>query len=202
MSAHPPDFPPKAFRLAAFALSNCGHVRGNGTRLRALAIRASLRPLDIRKYVFGSQSCATRLSLEGSVPLRPRTCPRLAFSSALGAPSRPSSLAPAPQSASPAPFIADSRRLALSLAFSLSLVGLRSSPCAAPRRACREPNSPASLSSLIEPRRRASLVPHEANAPHVLPGAHTGFSPQRPARLALGKKEDDIRSSHNCQMRK
>ena len=120
---------------------------------------------------------------------RPRTCPRLAFSSALGAPSRPSSLAPAPQSASPAPFIADSRRLALSLAFSLALVGLRSSPCAAPRRAWRELNPPASLSSLIGPRRRASLVPHEANAPHVLPGAHTGFSPQSPARLVKCKHQ-------------
>ena len=130
-----------------------------------------------------------------SAGIRPRTCPRLAFSSALGAPSRPSSLAPAPQAASPAPSIADSRRLALSLAFSLSLVGQRSSPCAAPRRAWREPNPPASLSSLIGPRRRASLVPHEANAPHVLPGAHTGFSPHCPARLALGKKENVIKES-------
>ena len=32
-------------------------------------IRASLRPLDIYIYVFGSQSCATRLIFAGSAPL-------------------------------------------------------------------------------------------------------------------------------------
>ena len=41
-------------------------------------IRASMRPLDIYIYVFGSQSCATRLIFAGSAPLRPRPWPRMA----------------------------------------------------------------------------------------------------------------------------
>ena len=41
-------------------------------------IRASLRPLDIYIYVFGSQSCATRLIFVGSARLRPKTKPRMA----------------------------------------------------------------------------------------------------------------------------
>ncbi len=45
-------------------------------------IRASLRPLDIYIYVFGSQSCATRLIFVGSARLRPETKPRLAPSGA------------------------------------------------------------------------------------------------------------------------
>ena len=41
-------------------------------------IRASLRPLDIYIYVFGSQSCATRLIFVGSARLWPETKPRMA----------------------------------------------------------------------------------------------------------------------------
>ena len=41
-------------------------------------ISASLRPLDIYIYVFGSQSCATRLVFVGSARLRPKTKPRMA----------------------------------------------------------------------------------------------------------------------------
>ena len=41
-------------------------------------IRASLRPLDIYIYAFGSQSCATRLIFVGSARLRPETKPRMA----------------------------------------------------------------------------------------------------------------------------
>ena len=41
-------------------------------------ISASLRPLDIYIYVFGSQSCATRLVFVGSARRRPKTKPRLA----------------------------------------------------------------------------------------------------------------------------
>ena len=35
-------------------------------------ITASLRPLGVYIYAFGSQSCATRLVFEGSAPLWPR----------------------------------------------------------------------------------------------------------------------------------
>ena len=52
-------------------------------------IRASLRPLDIYIYVFGSQSCATRLIFVGSARLWPETKPRMAplveFGAVLGA---------------------------------------------------------------------------------------------------------------------
>ena len=41
-------------------------------------IRASLQPLDIYIYAFGSQSCATRLIFAGSARLRPKTKPRVA----------------------------------------------------------------------------------------------------------------------------
>ena len=47
----------------------CGHGSGNGTPCAGRAICASLRPLDIYIYVFGSQSCATRLIFAGSAPL-------------------------------------------------------------------------------------------------------------------------------------
>ena len=143
----------------SLALSECGSDRGNGARLRALSIRASFAPLDIHEYVFGGESCATRLSLEGSVPLRPRFEPRLALSSALAWEARHSSLAPAPRRASPAPCIDDPRRLASSLAHPLRSCALLLAMLA-PRRACREPKPAASLSSLIAPRLPASLVHH------------------------------------------
>ena len=44
-------------------------------------ISASLRPLDIDIYVFGSQSCATRLVFEGSAPLLGHRLRRLRFAS-------------------------------------------------------------------------------------------------------------------------
>ena len=48
----------------------CGHGRGNGAPCAGRAICASLRPLDIYIYVFGSQSCTTRHPLLRSAPLR------------------------------------------------------------------------------------------------------------------------------------
>ena len=44
-------------------------------------ISASLRPLDIYIYVFGSQSCATRLIFAGSAPLLGHRLRRLRFAS-------------------------------------------------------------------------------------------------------------------------
>ena len=94
---------------------------------------------------------------------RGRSWPRFALSSALGEALRRSSLAPVPRPASPAPSIAESRRLASSREYALlAMLALR--------RVCREPSRAASLSSLIAPTSLAELVSHEAVAPHVLPG--------------------------------
>mgnify|MGYP006969217918 CR=1 FL=1 len=46
------------------ALSNCGGFRGNRAPALMRAACASLRPLDVHKYVFGVQSCANRLLLK------------------------------------------------------------------------------------------------------------------------------------------
>ena len=146
------------------------------------AATASLRPLAIHEYGIGSKSCRIRLVQNRSARLRPRPRPRLAFSSTLAKPSRPSSLAPAPRSGSPASSAGESRRMAASpapsLRFGASLLALL-----VLRRAWRAPSRPTSLSSLIAPRQHASLAPHEANAPHVFICAATGFSPQRQAFL-------------------
>ena len=48
------------------------------------AISASLRPLDIHKYVFGSKSCRTRRDARRPFGLRRRIKPRMALSSAFG----------------------------------------------------------------------------------------------------------------------
>ena len=52
-------------------LSTCGHNRGNRAPCAGRAISASLRPLDIHEYVFGSQSCINRLVLLRCARLRP-----------------------------------------------------------------------------------------------------------------------------------
>ena len=46
------------------------------------SISASLQPLGVYIYAFGSQSCATRLVFVGSARLRPKTKPRSASSGA------------------------------------------------------------------------------------------------------------------------
>ena len=75
---------------------------------------ASFRPLDVYIYVFGSKSCRNRLNRAAAVRLAAPNKAKLAFSSAGGAASSPSSLAPAPRPQAPAPCIGESRRLALS----------------------------------------------------------------------------------------
>ena len=50
-------------------LPACGHGRGNRAPCAGRSICASLRPLDIYIYVFGSQSCTTRLPLLRSARL-------------------------------------------------------------------------------------------------------------------------------------
>ena len=50
-------------------LTSCGHGRGNRAPCAGRAICASLRPLDIYIYVFGSQSCTTRHPLLRSARL-------------------------------------------------------------------------------------------------------------------------------------
>ena len=111
-------------------------------------IRASLRPLDIYIYVFGSQSCATRLIFAGSAPLRPRPWPRMAplveFGEVLGV------SASLPLPAPPLP--SSSRRYAPQC-----FVGeYTSSPCDVSHRASDEPRRRMSLSSALAPSSLAS----------------------------------------------
>ena len=49
------------FVLSSLALSTCVVYSPNRTHLLIWAICASLQPLDVHKYVCGSQSCANRL---------------------------------------------------------------------------------------------------------------------------------------------
>ena len=48
--------------LCIRALSNCGGFRGNRAPALMRAACASLRPLDVHKYVFGAQFCTIRLA--------------------------------------------------------------------------------------------------------------------------------------------
>ena len=110
--------------------------------------RFAIRPtasgdmLDIYIYVFGSQSCATRLIFVGSARLRPETKPRMAplvefvaRMSALG-------LATVPRGNAPAPFARHPRRDAASPEYRL-LASL------APVGAIREPHPRVSLRSAL-----------------------------------------------------
>ena len=114
------------------------------------------RPFDRSTYTSMSSG---RSPAESAWPrIAPRGCrgrswPRFALSSALGEDWSRSSLAPVPRPASPAPSIAESRRLASSREYALLAM-------LAPRRVCREPPLSASLSSLIAPPILAELVQH------------------------------------------
>ena len=55
--------------LCWFAFHRAATVGATVLAREKWPIRASLRPLDIYIYVFGSQSCATRLIFAGSAPL-------------------------------------------------------------------------------------------------------------------------------------
>ena len=57
------EFRPLPCNRLVCVLSTCGHNRGNRAPCAGRAISASLRPLDIHEYVFGSQSCINRLVL-------------------------------------------------------------------------------------------------------------------------------------------
>jgi len=126
----------------------CGHGSGNGTPCAGRAICASLRPLDIYIYVFGSQSCATRLPLLRSVPLtdpnRGRAWHPREFGAVLGVSA--SLPLPAP------PFPSSSRRYAPQC----FVGGYTSSPCDVSHRASDEPRRRMSLSSALAPSSLAS----------------------------------------------
>ena len=111
-------------------------------------IRAPLRPLDIYIYVFGSQSCATRLIFAGSAPLRPRPWPRLAPSGVRRG-ARGLGLTPAPCAAAPVAFAAI--RAAM-----LRRRDTAFSPCDVSHRASDEPRRRMSLSSALAPSSLAS----------------------------------------------
>ena len=68
--------------LWRFAFQCAVTVGATVLALEKRPISASLRPLDVYIYVFGSQSCATRLVFEGSAPLGPtklRFCSKTLF---------------------------------------------------------------------------------------------------------------------------
>ena len=111
-------------------------------------IRASLRPLGVYIYAFGSQSCATRLIFAGSARLRPETKPRLAPLVEFGAVLGGSASLPLP--APPLP--SSSRRYAPQC----FVGGYASSPCDVSHRASDEPRRCMSLSSALAPSYLAS----------------------------------------------
>ena len=111
-------------------------------------IRASLRPLGVYIYAFGSQSCATRLILAGSARLRPETKPRMAPLVEFGAVLGGSASLPLP--APPLP--SSSRRYAPQC----FVGGYASSPCDVSHRAFDEPRRRMSLSSALAPSSLAS----------------------------------------------
>ena len=75
-------------RALAFLCACLVSVRLDSTQPRLhvahRAISASLRPLDIHKYVFGSKSCRTRRDARRPFGWRRRIKPRMALSSAFG----------------------------------------------------------------------------------------------------------------------
>ena len=73
---------PKPSAQCWFALQCAATVGATVLAREKWPIRASLRPLAIYIYVFGSQSCATRLIFAGSAPLGPtklRFCAKTLF---------------------------------------------------------------------------------------------------------------------------
>ena len=111
-------------------------------------IRASLRPLDIYIYVFGSQSCATRLIFVGSARLWPETKPRMAPLVEFGAVLGVSASLPLP-----APSLPSSSRRYAPQCF---VGGYASSPSDVSHRASDEPRRCMSLSSALAPSSLAS----------------------------------------------
>ena len=112
-------------------------------------IRASLRPLAIYIYVFGSQSCATRLIFAGSAPLAAAKQAALGTSGRVRRGARGLGLPPAPCAAAPVVFAAI--RAAM-----LRRRDTASSPCDVSHRASDEPRRCMSLSSALAPSSLAS----------------------------------------------
>ena len=104
-------------------------------------IRASLRPLAIYIYVFGSQSCATRLIFAGSAPL---AAAKQAAHGTLGSSARCSGARPLSRS-----LHRRSRRLHGDTRRNASSAGYASSPCDVSHRASDEPRRRMSLSSAL-----------------------------------------------------
>ena len=103
-------------------------------------IRASLRPLDIYIYAFGSQSCATRLIFVGSARLAAQNKAARGTSGRVRREAAYLGLAPAPRAVSPGVFTA--LRAAM-----LRRRNTAFSPCDVYHRASAEPSRHVSLSS-------------------------------------------------------
>ena len=129
-------------------LTSCGHGSGNGTPCAGRAICASFDPLGVYIYAVGVESCATRLTLLRSVPLRPEPWPRMAPLVEFGAVLGVSASLPLP--APPLP--SSSRRYAPQC----FVGGYTSSPCDVSHRASDEPRRCMSLSSALDPSSLAS----------------------------------------------
>ena len=105
-------------------------------------IRASLRPLDIYIYVFGSQSCATRLIFAGSARLAAQNKAARGTSGRVRRVERALGFATVPHDDAPASFARHPRRDAVSPGYRL-LASL------APVGAIREPHPRVSLRSAL-----------------------------------------------------
>ena len=161
-----------AWFACVFCLTSCGHGRGNRAPCAGRAICASLRPLDIYIYAFGSQSCTTRLPLLRSArqgPDRDRAWhPRV-----LGQGDASSSLASGKSSTPPARCIHHSRHDA-------SSAGYRLLASFAPGVASREPES--RRSPALTPRTRRLDPTFRYGAFFFVASALAGVPP---ARLTL-----------------
>ena len=107
----------------------------------AWAIAASMRPLDVHEYVFGSQSCAADLKRK-TPPTLFRQIGRVWHPGGVRRDARDLGLAPVRRAVPPASLIVESWRMTSSRNTS-------SSSCAALRREAREPVRPVSLRSTL-----------------------------------------------------
>ena len=161
-------------------LTSCGHGSGNGTPCAGRTICASFDPLGVYIYAVGVESCAPRLTLLRSVPLRPEPWPRLAPSGVRRG-ARGLGLTPAPCAA--APVVLAAIRAAM-----LRRRDTAFSPCDVSHRASDEPRRRMSLSSALAP---SSLASPSIRCVFLRTSCGGAANPPRrlsfPTRLPLGK---------------
>ena len=140
----------------------------------AWAIAASIRPLDVHEYVFGSQSCAADLKRK-TPPTLFRQIGRVWHPGGVRRDARDLGLAPVRRAVPPASLIVESRRMTSSRNTS-------SSSCAALRREAREPVRPVSLRSTLGHSLCSSARLFSAPSLTRLAAAPSGAGPRRGLR--------------------